>query len=671
MKSIIKWLLIFGGVFIVLIVAAAFIIPKFINVQKYKPTIEQKITQATGRSFSLGDDIDVSVFPWVGVKLTDLVLGNPEGYKEKDMVSVKNFEVRLKVMPLLSKRIEVKTFVLDSPKIYLEKSKNGKSNWQGIGAKPDKKPDKKETKEKKSSSDQGLPIEGLQVKSFSIINGQLIYVDQKTNIKKQISDLNLDLANISLENPVDISFSAKIDENPVSLKGTAGPIGKEPGKGTIALDFVIKALEELEIKLSGSVKDPVASQTIDLKVDISSFSPKKLLAALKIDLPVQPKDPNVLNSVSLKTHVKGNLNNISILDSLLVLDDSKLNFSALAKELNKPNLKFDIQLDEIDLDRYLPEPPAKDGTPEKSKTGEATSNVAKKKTDYGPLRKLVLDGKITVGKLKAHGARVENIDIHILAKNGIITIDPFGLSLYQGTIASKVKIDVQNNAPRTKVMLDANGIQAGPLLKDAMQKELIEGTVKTNIGLSMIGEDPDMIKQTITGQGDLLFLDGAIIGIDLANAVRNVKAKFGGEQVTEKPRTDFAELKIPFTAKNGLINTKGAGLMSPLIRVLATGNVNLVKELLDLRVEPKFVATLKGQGDTKQRSGLMVPVLITGSFSSPKIRPDLKGLIGGAVDTEALKQQVLGDKEGQKEKIESVKKDVKGQIKGLFQGLTK
>ncbi|RLC20693.1 MAG: hypothetical protein DRH93_13165 [Deltaproteobacteria bacterium] len=588
MKSLFKWLFIIGGVFLVLIIAAVIIIPQFVDVKKYKPTIEQKVAEATGRSFTLGDDMDLSVFPWVGVRLTDLHLGNPAGHKEKDMVSVKSFEVRLKVMPLLSKRIEVKTFVLDSPKIYLEKLKNGTANWEGLGKQQEKKADK-EKKKGTSSSDQGLPIEALRVDNFSIINGELIYVDRKAAVKKEISDLSLKLENISLENPIGITLSARVD-----------------GK-----------------------------------------------------------------SVSIKTRIKGNKDSISLSDGLLAFDDSKLTFSGSAKEFSKPNLTFDLQLDGIDLDRYLPESSTKKGaSPSHKKTKPAES--AKKKTDYGPLRKLVLDGKIKIGKVKAHGAIVENVDIRILAENGIITIDPLGLSLYQGSVLSKVKLNVQKKYPRTNISLDAKGIQAGPLMKDALQKELIEGTLKTNLTLSMKGESAARIKKTLTGQGEILFTDGAIVGIDLANAVRNIKANFGaGEQVKEKPRTDFAELKIPFTAKKGLVNTSGSSLTSPLIRVLVTGKTDLVKEMLDLRVEPKFVATLKGQGDTKQRSGLMVPVLITGSFSDPKIRPDLEGMLGSGItpDAEGLKN-ILGTKDGQKETIESTTKDVKKQIKSLIPGFT-
>nr|NJM03051.1 AsmA family protein [Desulfobacula sp.] len=131
MKGIVKWTGVIVGGIMVLIIAAALIIPRVIDIKKYKPVIQEKIASATGRTFSFGDDMDVSVFPWVGVSLTDLHLGNPDGYQEKDMVTVKRFEVRLKVMPLLSRRIEVKTFVLDRPEIYLEKMKDAAATGRG------------------------------------------------------------------------------------------------------------------------------------------------------------------------------------------------------------------------------------------------------------------------------------------------------------------------------------------------------------------------------------------------------------------------------------------------------------------------------------------------------------------------------------------------------------
>ena len=246
------------------------------------------------------------------------------------------------------------------------------------------------------------------------------------------------------------------------------------------------------------------------------------------------------------------------------------------------------------------------------------------------------------------------------------------MNLYQGSVAATVNLDVRASKPVTSLHVAADGIQAGPLIKDTSAKEIIEGTLTSNVDITLKGDSPDDAKSSLNGNGQMLFTDGAIIGIDLADSVRNVGSVLGmAETVDEKPKTDFAELKIPFAAKSGLVAIDGTSLSSPLLRVLASGTANLASEALDLRVEPKFVATLKGQGDTETRSGLMVPVLITGSFASPKVRPDVKGMLSGgngSLDTEALKQEFAEDPE---KALESQKENIEKQVKGILGGFSK
>jgi AsmA protein len=147
---------------------------------------------------------------------------------------------------------------------------------------------------------------------------------------------------------------------------------------------------------------------------------------------------------------------------------------------------------------------------------------------------------------------------------------------------------------------------------------------------------------------------------------RNVKSAFGmGTQGGPRPRTDFTELAIPFTIKNGVANTPGSSLKSPFIRIIAAGTADLVKETLDFRVEPKAVASIKGQGDAAQRSGLMVPVLVSGTFTSPKFRPDLS-----AAAKQKIEKQVFESKEAQKllekDEIKPFKEDAKKVLKGIL-----
>ncbi|MBW1997173.1 MAG: AsmA family protein, partial [Deltaproteobacteria bacterium] len=128
MGKVIKWILIVGGALVALVIIALLVVPAFVDLQTYKPRIEKMVSEATGRPFSIGGDIDLSLFPWVGFSASDIRLGNPPGFEEKDLASIKSIEVRVRLLPLISKDIQVKRFIVESPRIVLVKGKGGKTN---------------------------------------------------------------------------------------------------------------------------------------------------------------------------------------------------------------------------------------------------------------------------------------------------------------------------------------------------------------------------------------------------------------------------------------------------------------------------------------------------------------------------------------------------------------
>ena len=122
MNKTIKWGLIICVGLVVLVIATLLIAPAFIDIRDYKPEIEKLVTDKTGRPFTIGDDLNLSLFPWAGVSFSDAQLGNLSGFSEKEFVSVKSFEVRVKLLPLLAKNIQVKRFILNEPSITLVKN---------------------------------------------------------------------------------------------------------------------------------------------------------------------------------------------------------------------------------------------------------------------------------------------------------------------------------------------------------------------------------------------------------------------------------------------------------------------------------------------------------------------------------------------------------------------
>jgi AsmA protein len=656
MNKAIKWGLIVCASLVVIVIAVLLIAPAFIDIRDYKPELEKKVAEATGRPFSVGDDLSLSLFPWAGISFSDLRLGNTPAFSEKELITVKSFEVRVKLLPLISKEIQVKRFILNEPKITLVKNKSGQVNWAQPEDMQAKAPaEKTEKGSQAQSAEAGLPIKGLTVGEFAIKNGSVTWIDHTTDTRKEITALSLRLQDVSLERPVKLTFSAMLDNQPLSVDGTFGPVGKDFKQATIPVDLNVKALKQLILQLKGNIKNPASKPGIDMAVEIKAFSPRKLMAALNQTFPVATSDPKALDRVALKASLKGDASKIAVTNGVLNLDESTLNFSLNASDFSRPNLAFDLNLDQINLDRYLPPKSEKQPTAEKA--------AEKKPTDYAPLRKLILDGRIQIGQLVANKAKIQNLLLKIKAKNGIFNLDPLKLAMYQGNVSGTGNFNVQTNTPKSSLNLNVENIQAGPLLKDVLEKDILEGVTNAQFKLNMSGQEAAMIKKTLNGNGQVRFNDGAIIGFDLASMVRNVKAAFGaGQNPAQRPRTDFAELNAPFSIKNGLVHTPETRLKSPLVRVVATGDANLVQETLAFRVEPKVVATIKGQGDAEQRSGLMVPVLVSGTFSDPEFTPDLAG-----VAKKQLEEQILGSGEGAKKlDKEGLEETAKGVLKSIL-----
>lgn len=663
MKSFFKWGAIIIGCLAVIIIAALLLIPMFVDVQKYKPVLESKVTEATGRPFSVGDDLNLSLFPWAGVSFSDLRLGNPAGFDEKDFVTIKSFEVRIKLLPLISKDIQVKRFVLNGPRIMLVKNKKGQVNWE----QPQQPPKETRTQpEEKTPSGEGgmfeLPISALTVGNLAIVNGSVLWNDLTTGNRQEISEINLALKDVSMERPVNLTFSALMDKKPLAIDGSVGPLGQGFQAQNIPIDLSLKALKQLAMRLKGSLENPLTNPGVDLDVEIAEFSPRKLVAELGQEFPVQTSDPDALGSIALKTHVKADAKKLSLTNGEMNLDQSKLTFSATAMDFSRPNLKFDLELDQINLDRYMP-PPSEQPPAEKT---PGAAQPAGGKTDYTPLRRMILDGAAKIGKLTVNKANIQDLLLQINAKNGIIQLDPMKLKMYQGNATGKAVLNVTKDTPKSDLILRINDIQVSPLLKDVLAKDFLEGRTNADINLAMTGDAPELIKKTLNGKGDLRFNDGAIVGIDLASMARNVGSAFGLAKKDEKrPRTDFTELSVPFTIKNGVTNTPQSSLKSPFIRIIAAGTADLVKETLDFRVEPKAIASIKGQGDEAQRGGLMVPVLVSGTFTSPKFRPDLS-----AAAQQKIEKQIFESKEAQKllekKELKPFEKDAKKALKGLL-----
>ncbi len=219
----------YSFIVLLLLIAALLAAPFFIDVNNYKTEIEQSIEDATGRKLSIGG-ISVSLFPWVGVQLDDVKLANRAGFSSHGFLAVQRLHIKLVLLPLLNKEVEIKQFEVVSPRVYLERHSNGETNWGDLIPSDDVATEARVitvaavTTEQQTGNSAAPLLAALKAESISLSDGEFIWADEGSE-PIVLSDLDLLLQDVQLERPVSVHIDGKLSGNAFNIDARIGPLG--------------------------------------------------------------------------------------------------------------------------------------------------------------------------------------------------------------------------------------------------------------------------------------------------------------------------------------------------------------------------------------------------------------------------------------------------------------
>jgi AsmA protein len=409
---------------------------------------------------------------------------------------------------------------------------------------------------------------------------------------------------------------------------------------TLAVD-----LQQDGATIKAKVTSPLAGSVDAEKIELA-----KLTATVNVNNPKLPKNPldATINGSALVDLAKQNAN----FEFATKFDDSNINGKAGLTKFTPPFYTFDINIDQLDADRYLPKSDPKKKEPEQP-------------FDLSALKGLNANGSLKIGSLKVSNVKAANVRIDVKAANGRVDVSPLAANLYQGTLSGALSVQAAAT-PVITVKQNLNGINVGPLLKDAANFDTLEGKGNLTLDVSGQGNTVSALKKALQGNASIKLADGAIKGVDIAGAIRGAKAKLGalkGEKAqaaSQTEKTDFSELSASFAIKNGVAHNSDLAGKSPLLRLGGEGDIDIGNENLDYLVKATVVATAAGQGgrELSDLKGVTVPVKLTGPFTAPQYKIDFAGLAAGAAKAVV---------ETKKEEIKAkVQEQVQDKLKGLF-----
>ncbi len=228
--------------------------------------------------------------------------------------------------------------------------------------------------------------------------------------------------------------------------------------------------------------------------------------------------------------------------------------------------------------------------------------------------------------LARRNSRRPAIDATLAA--GVLKTSFANLGAYGGQAGGEMIVDASSGAPTYAMHADLVGVRALPLLTSLAEFDKIDGKMQAKIAARSQGASQQAIMSNLSGTAFVIFQDGSIRGLNVAQMIRSLTAStLNGWQEQQEQATDLTQLSASFKIERGQAVTTDFNLVGPLVSVTGAGTIDLGTKMMGFRVEPKLVMTTEGQGRTSDPVGFGIPVMIEGPWSRPRIYPEMQGIL--------------------------------------------
>lgn len=695
MARALKWILGIVLALILLVVIAVIAIIVLVDPNDYRDDIARIVEQQTGRELTIEGDLKLTFFPWLGLETGAMRLADDAAFGDQPFAAVDRVRFAVKLLPLLSREIELDRIVVEGLELRAILNEEGVGNWESLVAAGDDADAAEEAPaEPEQPQDGGAPPIALAaLGGLELRDAYVLYEDRAAGARYEVAPLNLEIAAFELGQAIPVEgdwvvtgtdlprlageISSRLRFDPeaqqfaledlaLNLLGSGEPLPAEELPitlaGTIHGDLQTSRFSapELQLRIAGvpatasvDVQLPEEGVEAQAQLDLPAFNPRELAQRLNIELP-EMADPTALTRVALQTALQYGSNGLRLHTLRVGLDDTTLEAQAAIGDFDPVQGEFQVAIDAINVDRYLPpetEEEVEAATP-------ATATAAATELPLDTLRGLALNGTASIGELQVAGMKLTDISAQLESGNGVIRLNPIVANLYEGSYRGESQIDVRGEQPVISVNETLSGIQAGPLQQDMMEKVYVTGAADITFRATMQGMTVDDWLQSAVGEGAFRFRDGAVNGINIAAEIRKAQARLKKQepaQAADTLETDFAALSGTLALDKGVARNPDLLVESPLFRITGKGEANVLEQTLDYLVTVNLVQTLTGQGgeSLEELNRIPIPVRITGSFAEPDISIDL---------AEAIRQSQGKRIEEAKQKLEAERREAEERV---------
>ena len=618
LKSILvnRWLLGVVGLIIAAVVVLTLVV-MFFPWDLLRGPVNRYVSDQLGRRFEITRQLSVSVGRTTTVRLDGIELANPEWASEGFLLRAKAAEFDIKLLPLLSGKVDLPRVALFEPQIGLQLEPDGRRSWalSRDTADTDAAPKIGELK-----VDRGT-LKYRAVKQGADITAQFSLDAEKTTPERGTAQL-----------PLGFKASGKWNNEAFTANGRTGGVLKLSRDLTESFPIEVSAQSgKTAFKASGTVENLQEFSGLNAAFDIQGRNLDELYKLAGVVLPSTP--PYKLRGQLSK---RGQVWSTTQIQGVLGKSDmaGDMSFDTSQKI---PLLTGKIRSKILDFDDLRPVI----GLPVKSsaavaKVGKTSAALPQKAAPIGSKGKVLPTATLDLVKLKAMDADVvysaldirhieelplDKGNLHVKLNGGVLRLEPLALGVAGGMLAGQIIVDVNVVPAAFDTKFDLRAVQLKKLFPTIESTKSSFGKVSGQVSLK--GRGNSMAQMLGSASGDVAVLMGRG---EISNILMEFMGLDGGEIIKFLLRGDRnVELRCAaaaFDVKQGLMASKVIVLDTSDTIINGSGQISLANETLDM--------TLKPEPKDKSILSLRSPLKIGGTFAAPTAAPDKAALAGRA-----------------------------------------
>lgn len=632
MKTFLRWLfrIVLGLVLlVVLLFVSTALLEIPIDLTRFKVPLEVLVSKALKREVNIDQSIVLTTSLSPALTLRGLKIGNPDGFSQETFISLDSAQIRLELLPLLQKKINLSEIIVRKLQITLEETKGGNVNWVFATADKPIKNDKpeKEISGQDTKTDKVALSGDILVISKLLLEDIVVHYYGPDNSEPSRYQIDKCLGSMPPGKPLELDITGSLTSTPYTLAVNIASLEEFLTENRSWME--IKAeIAGAKLQFNGNINLAEAHKSLALKGSVSGQNLNTLNKLLQLDLPP-------MSSYGVDADILFKKNHLEMKNLVVKTGSSSLKGTAQikkGKEKTDAVVEFTSPLIQINDFIFEDWSWSKDDEPlvaDKSGAGQEKAATAAEKDDTsgGGNRKLfdpdVLDDfdialTIRSEKVLLGEEKLGSGSLKATVRDGRLAIEPLELSVPGGSFKLSASLKpgtVKSDASLRAVM---SNFDIGILARRSKPESKMGGMVNLDVDLQSSAASFGQILANGNGyfdfSGQLTNLNAGIIDIWAVNLIAAIVSS------TDENESNINCAVGRWQVNDGSLTPDIFFIDTSKIRICGSGEIDFVTNRIDLTISP-----------TPKRPeffNLATPLEVHGNFSDIQFGIKTGGVVG-------------------------------------------